>query len=406
MHIISLIALCASFLGAALMSAVAPAHAQDSVAITVEFAPPPLPVYDQPPVPGSGYIWVPGYWAWGTDVGWYWVPATWVLPPAIGLLWTPAYWAYSDGAYVLYDGYWAPEVGFYGGIDYGFGYTGYGYEGGYWNDRAFFYNTAVNNVTNVSITNVYHKPVVDRNRTRISYNGGPGGVRVRPTPAQLAVARERHVPATPEQRRHVEAAARDPAMALSQNHGHPAVAATSHAARFRGPGVVVAHPGRPIPAVPPTAARAARQSATMPTPRHATAPGAPARHLVEPTPRMAPPVEPTRRLAGARHQAFRPHVAQPSAPMRHFAGPMTGSHPVAGPRIARPATPERHLLMTAPHSAFSQQPHFAAPSHPAAAAHFGAAPHLAAPPHPAAAAPHFAAAPGGGARGGPPGRHR
>ena len=48
---------------------------------------------------------------------------------------------------MLYDGYWAPEVGFYGGIDYGFGYTGYGYEGGYWNDRAFFYNTAVNNIT-------------------------------------------------------------------------------------------------------------------------------------------------------------------------------------------------------------------------------------------------------------------
>ena len=117
MHIIRLIALCASFLGAALMSAVAPAHAQDSVATTVEFAPPPLPVYDQPPIPGSGYIWAPGYWAWSTDVGWYWVPGTWVLPPAIGLLWTPAYWAYSDGAYVLYDGYWAPEVGFYGGID-------------------------------------------------------------------------------------------------------------------------------------------------------------------------------------------------------------------------------------------------------------------------------------------------
>ncbi len=52
------------------------------------------------------------------------MPGTWVLPPAVGLLWTPAYWAYSDGEYVLYDGYWAPEVGFYGGIEYGFGYTG------------------------------------------------------------------------------------------------------------------------------------------------------------------------------------------------------------------------------------------------------------------------------------------
>jgi hypothetical protein len=389
MHIIRMIALCASFLGAALMSAVAPAHAQDSVAITVEFAPPPLPVYDQPPIPGSGYIWAPGYWAWSTDVGWYWVPGTWVLPPAIDLLWTPAYWAYSDGAYVLYDGYWAPEVGFYGGIDYGFGYTGYGYEGGYWNDRAFFYNTAVNNITNVSITNVYHKPIVDRNRTRISYNGGPGGVRARPTPAQLAVARERHVPATPEQRRHVVAAARDPAMALSQNHGHPAVAATSHAARFRGPGVVAAHPGRPIPAVPPTAARAARQGlATTPTPRHAEAPAAGARHVAEPTPRPEPHL--TRSAAPvAPHQTSR--LEQRSAAMRHLVGPTT-PRPAIEPHIARSAAPTRHLMMTA-HPAFRPQPHSAA------VPHFAAAPHAAAP-------PHFAAAPAGGARGSPPGKHR
>jgi hypothetical protein len=167
MGILRLITVCASFLAASLMSALAPAHAQASV-VTVDFAPPPLPVYDQPPIPSAGYIWEPGYWVWSADVGWYWVPGTWVLPPAIGLLWTPAYWAYSDGEYVLYDGYWAPEVGFYGGIDYGFGYAGYGYEGGYWNNGTFFYNTAVNNITNVSIANVYHKPVVDRNRTRIS----------------------------------------------------------------------------------------------------------------------------------------------------------------------------------------------------------------------------------------------
>ena len=27
--------------------------------------PPPLPVYEQPPCPVEGYIWTPGYWAWG-----------------------------------------------------------------------------------------------------------------------------------------------------------------------------------------------------------------------------------------------------------------------------------------------------------------------------------------------------
>ncbi len=415
MRIIRLVALCAGFLSAALMSAVLPAHAQD-VAISVDFAPPPLPVYDQAAIPGPGYIWEPGYWAWSPDVGWYWVPGTWVLPPAVGLLWTPGYWAYNDGAYVFYDGYWAPEVGFYGGIDYGYGYTGYGYEGGYWSNGAFFYNTAVNNITNISITNVYHKPVVDRNRTRISYNGGPGGVRARPTPAQLAVARQRHVPATPEQRRHVQAAARNPAMALSHNHGHPAVAATAHPGQFRGRGVVAANPGRPIPAMPPSASRAARQGvATMSAPRHAAAPAGTARRFAEPTPRVtshAPrPAEPTRRLARvAPHQALRPHVARPSAPMRHFAEP-TRPRQVVGPRTARMAAPTRHLLMTAPHSAFRPQPHLSAAPHPAAPPHFAAAPHPAAAPHFAAAphpaaAPHFAAPPGGGARGGPPGRHR
>ena len=47
------------------------AHAQISINITI--APPELPVYDQPPLPAPGYIWIPGYWAWGPD-GYYWVP--------------------------------------------------------------------------------------------------------------------------------------------------------------------------------------------------------------------------------------------------------------------------------------------------------------------------------------------
>ena len=30
--------------------------------VFVGFAPPPLPVYEQPICPGEGYIWTPGYW--------------------------------------------------------------------------------------------------------------------------------------------------------------------------------------------------------------------------------------------------------------------------------------------------------------------------------------------------------
>ena len=97
------------------------------VRISVSFGPPPLPVYEQPVCPDDGYIWTPGYWAWSDDDGdYYWVPGTWVLAPEVGYLWTPPYWGWDDGRFLFYDGYWGPHVGFYGGINYGFGYFGEG----------------------------------------------------------------------------------------------------------------------------------------------------------------------------------------------------------------------------------------------------------------------------------------
>ena len=67
-------------------------------------------------------MWTPGYWAWGND-GYYWVPGTWVPAPAVGLLWTPGYWGWSGGYYRWNVCYWGPHVGFYGGVNYGFGYA-------------------------------------------------------------------------------------------------------------------------------------------------------------------------------------------------------------------------------------------------------------------------------------------
>jgi hypothetical protein len=29
---------------------------------------------------------------------------------------TPGYWGWSDGVYVYHEGYWGPEIGFYGGV--------------------------------------------------------------------------------------------------------------------------------------------------------------------------------------------------------------------------------------------------------------------------------------------------
>jgi WXXGXW repeat (2 copies) len=231
--------------------AVSPVRAQIGIGISIDVAPPPLPVYDQPPIPAPGYIWTPGYWAWDDDTGYYWVPGTWVLPPEPALLWTPGYWGWNDGVYAFHEGYWGPEVGFYGGVSYGFGYTGAGYEGGYWRDGAFFYNRNVNNISNVQITNVYNKTVIVNNTTNVSYNGGTGGTTAQATPQQVAAASQPHVAPTAVQTQHVQAAAKDPALSLNSNQGHPTVAATAHASQLSGVGVVAAHPGTPVAAIAP-----------------------------------------------------------------------------------------------------------------------------------------------------------
>ena len=238
----------AFLLGACWLATFRPAHAQLVLGVSVNKAPPPLPAYDQPPIPAPGYLWVPGYWAWSEGVGYYWVPGTWILPPEAGLLWTPGYWESEEGVYVFHLGYWGPHIGFYGGVDYGFGYDGTGYEGGHWKDGSFFYNSAVNNLTNVAVTNIYSKPVAIDRRSNASFNGAMGGTTANATPEQLAAQWEHHVAATPEQTQHAEAASKDPALSLSRNHGHPAVAATPRAGLFKGRGVVAARLDKPIEA--------------------------------------------------------------------------------------------------------------------------------------------------------------
>src|ERR1700739_4318174 len=143
-------------------------RAQLAVGVSIRVGPPAWPVYPQPICPGPGYIWTPGYWAYG-PVGYYWVPGTWVVAPAVGLLWTP--------------GYWGAHVGFYGGINYGFGYTGVGFVGGAWHGGVFAYNTAVTNVNTTVIHNTYNTTAINSNTTvnRVSYNGGTGGTTAQPT---------------------------------------------------------------------------------------------------------------------------------------------------------------------------------------------------------------------------------
>ena len=197
-----------------------PASSFAGVLISVNIAPPVLPVYTQPLCPGDGYIWTPGYWAWGSE-GYYWVPGVWVQPPTVGVLWTPGYWGWSSGAYIFHAGYWGPHIGFYGGVNYGFGYTGVGYEGGYWNHGVFAYNRSVNNINIVNVHNVYTKTVVVNNYNRVSFNGGNGGIRAVESAQERAALNERHFQPTVNQQSHEMAMRADRGQLASLNGGRP-----------------------------------------------------------------------------------------------------------------------------------------------------------------------------------------
>jgi hypothetical protein len=162
---------------ASMALALVPAASFAGVFVSLTIAPPALPVYKQPICPGDGYLWNPGYWAYG-DEGYYWVPGVWVRPPQVGLLWTPGYWGWGGGVYVFHPGYWGPHVGFYGGVNYGFGYGGAGFGGGRWEGGHFAYNTAVVNVNRTVIHNTYidNTVIVRNNFSRTSFNGGNGGI--------------------------------------------------------------------------------------------------------------------------------------------------------------------------------------------------------------------------------------
>jgi hypothetical protein len=217
-------------LAAAMLATPKASSAQIAVGISVHVGPPVLPVYVQPACPAPGYIWTPGYWAYG-DEGYYWVPGTWVMAPEPGFLWTPGYWGFAEGAYVWHAGYWGPHVGFYGGINYGFGYTGVGFFGGEWRGREFVYNRAVTNVNVTVIHNTYNRTVVVNNVNRVSFNG-PHGIEARPTEQERIAEHDHHIEARREQIEHEHAAHADRSQWASVNHGRPAVAASGRPGDF------------------------------------------------------------------------------------------------------------------------------------------------------------------------------
>ena len=225
-----------------LLAISAASSAQIGFGVSINIAPPELPVYEQPMAPGDGYIWTPGYWAYGDD-DYYWVPGTWVMAPEVGYLWTPGYWGWGDNGYLFHGGYWGTQVGFYGGINYGYGYGGHGYDGGRWDNGHFFYNQSVSHV-NVNINrNVYNTRVNETTVNRVSFNGGSGGVQVRATSQEEAEGRAHHIGPVAAQTEHVQTARANPELRASSNHGKPPIAATEKPGAFKESGAVPAKEG-------------------------------------------------------------------------------------------------------------------------------------------------------------------
>jgi WXXGXW repeat (2 copies) len=323
------------FAGPAAQPAAALPAAGVAIGVVVSFGPPPLPYYAQPLCPGPGYIWTPGYWAWDPDYGYYWVPGTWVLAPFEGALWTPGYWGWADDddGFLWYPGYWGPVVGFYGGIVYGYGYTGYGYAGGYWDRGRLYYNRSVNNISTTNITNVYSRTVVNNfNGSRVSYNGGTGGIAARPTRTQLAVHRERRFGPVEQQIRQRDIARSDPQQRASVNRGRPAIAATRTPGDFRGRGAVAAREAGGRYEQPPVSHARAPQRARVErnsTPRAERAPSmAPGR--------SAPAMRPARQIREPRTEP-QVRVFRQSAPARP-------PREVRQPMERRAAPPQRAVV--------------------------------------------------------------
>jgi hypothetical protein len=358
------------------------AAAYGQISISVSFAPPELPVYEQPLCPGDGYLWTPGYWAYaGDDDGYYWVPGTWVMAPEPGLLWTPAYWGWGGNGFVFYNGYWGQQVGFYGGVSYGYGYYGNGYEGGRWQGRQFYYNRSVNNVNVTNIHNVYNTTVINNTTiNRVSYNGGNGGISTRPTPQQESVARERHIPPVPAQTQHEQAARTNPEQRAALNHGTPAVAATPKPGAFRDQAVVHAKPtGTPYNAPvnraavqPPANAPAAHPEnnaarTDRPAPKNPPESNvAPSARPNQPEPNKPEPNRPPTAQPDRQPESNRAPVAQPSnrpEPTRNEPAPRPQTPPSS--ERSQPQ-PQHNLPPSEPRSAEQQSQHpQSAPNKPA-----------------------------------------
>jgi hypothetical protein len=210
-----------------LLLSLIPAISHAQISISVGFAPPEMPSYEQPYCPEPNMMWMPGYWAYDQDQGdYYWVPGSWVEAPYQGALWTPPYWGWYGGQYRFHRGYWGRHVGYYGGVNYGYGYEGIGYSGGEWQGNNFRYNTAITRVDQNRIHSTYNDRTIVANNTiannnRVAYSGGPHGIQHNAQPSERVADHEQHAAPTSVQTQHIAAARTDKSSFAKTNGGHP-----------------------------------------------------------------------------------------------------------------------------------------------------------------------------------------
>ena len=158
-----------------------------------------------------------------------------------GYLWTPGYWGWDDGVYCGMPAIGARDVGFYGGVNYGFGYTGDRLRRRLLGSRRFFYNRAVNHIRQrphhqrlqQDRRQQHHRQSRELQRRQRRH---PGAARRR---QELAAQREPHLQPVSAQLQHEQAARSNPAAARQRP-----TTATRRSPRPRVPAMFRARRGR------------------------------------------------------------------------------------------------------------------------------------------------------------------
>ena len=84
----------------------APAFAQ--VGIYIGRTPPPMRYEVEGPMPGPGYVWTEGYWAWG-DGRYEWRRGAWQRPPYEGAYWSHPHYDHYQQGWAVHEGHWDHE---------------------------------------------------------------------------------------------------------------------------------------------------------------------------------------------------------------------------------------------------------------------------------------------------------